>query len=528
MHLLGGEDNLFLTGAAGTGKSFLLRQFLRSKPKRAYPVLASTGTAALLVDGRTFHSFFGLGILEGGKDATVARVLHKGRSIKRIREAECIVIDEVSMLSGETLAAAEEISRHAREDNSPWGGLRIVVVGDFAQLPPVQSNDYQQRDWAFCHPVWEASNFQSIYLQTPVRTTESDLLSVLNNVRSGIVSEEVHMFLDRRSYPGDDHFDGTRLFPRRNAADAYNHSRLETIANKLHEFPTEYAGNSYGIEQLKKQSPIPEVLSIKVGALVMLRKNDMSFPYKYVNGSLGTITGITDDQINIHLLKGNSITLEPQTFSLLDGNGKERASAVNFPISLAWATTIHKAQGASIDRLLVNISNLWESGHAYVALSRATSEEGLFIENWEPQSIFIDPLVQEFYKYVQEEWQRISVAIPDTAPEILPMNITKQKKSKKIPNYKQTESYLKQKLSLEDIAKILGWKETTILGHIEKLLLEEAEDPDIHYLRPPADIFDAISNAFNEHGTEYLKPVYDELNGEHSYDQLRLVRLFLL
>jgi len=505
----------------------LLQQFLRSKPKRAYPILASTGTAALLIDGRTFHSFFGLGILEGGRAATVARVLNVGRSLKRIRAAECIVIDEVSMLSGETLAAAEEIARYAREDQSAWGGLRIVAVGDFAQLPPVQANDYE-RDWAFSHPVWETTCFQSIYLQTPVRTTESILLSVLNSVRSGTVSDEVQMFLDRRSYPGDTHFDGTRLFPRRQAADAYNHRRLEMVTSPLHEFPTVYVGDARSREQLKKQSPIPEVLAVKVGALVMLRKNDTSFPYKYVNGSLGTITSITSDTLGVHLLSDSSVTLEPETFSLLDGNGKERASAVNFPVSLAWATTIHKAQGASIDRLLVNISGLWESGHAYVALSRATSEEGLFVENWEPRSIFIDPLVQQFYGYIQEEWQRVSATVPDAAPELFPENIVRQKQNKKIPNYQQTASFLKEQRSLTDIAQILGWKESTILGHIEKLLLEEAEDPDIHYLRPPADIFDAISAAFNEHGTDYLKPVYDEFNGEYSYDELRLVRLFLL
>ncbi len=527
MHLLQGEENIFLTGAAGTGKSFLLQQFLRDKPKNTHPILASTGTAALLINGRTFHSFFGLGILEGGKEATVARVLRIGRSASRIRAAECIVIDEISMLSGETLATAEEIARHAREDASPWGGLRVIVVGDFAQLPPVQEQGYEC-DWAFNHPVWQTTNFQSIYLQTPIRTTESLLLSVLNSVRAGYVSEEVRAFLDSRSYPGDAQFEGTRLFPRRVAADVYNHRRLETIHDTLHEFETEYKGDARSIEQLKKQSPIPEVLALKVGALVMLRKNDIAFPYKYVNGSLGTITSIGDGQLRVHLFSGSMVTLEHETFSLLDGNGKERASAINFPVTLAWATTIHKAQGASIDRLLVNISSLWVSGHAYVALSRATSAEGLFVENWEPQSIFIDPLVQQFYEYVQEEWQKRAVSLPDTAPDLPHAPVVKQKKDKKIANYKQTEHLIREKRSLGEIAEILGWKESTILVHIEKLLLEEVQSLDIHYLRPPADIFEAISRSFDEHGVEYLKPVYDELDGKYSYEELRLVRLFLL
>lgn len=527
MHMLTGEGNVFLTGAAGTGKSFLLQQFLRGKSKRSCPVLASTGTAALLINGRTFHSFFGIGILEGGRHATVARVLGIGRSAARIREAECIVIDEVSMLSGETLAAAEEIARRFRDDDSPWGGLRIIAVGDFAQLPPIQAHG-AERDWAFTHPVWGASEFRSVYLQTPVRTTESTLLSVLNSIRSGVVTDEVHTFLNNRSYPDETHFDGTRLFPRRDSADAYNLSRLDTIEETLHTFPTKYKGESQSIEQLKKQSPIPDILEIKVGALVMLRKNDGSYPYKYVNGSLGVIVSITSLQVSVHLLNGGSVTLGQETFSLLDGNGTERASAINFPIRLAWGTTIHKAQGASIDRLLVNVSGLWESGHAYVALSRATSEDGLFVENWEPESIFMDPLVHDFYEVVQREWEQTAASLPAHAPENSDAFFTEEQQERKIPNYKRTEALIKEQRPLHEIAQILGWKETTILGHIEKLLLEEHNDPDIHYLRPSADIFDEISHAFGEHGTEYLQPVYEACDGAYTYDELRLVRLFLL
>ena len=525
-HLLETNKNIFLTGAAGTGKSFLLRCFLQNKPLKSHPILASTGTAALLVDGRTFHSFFGLGILEGGREATVSRVLNIGTSLNRIRTAECIVIDEISMLSGETLATAEEIARLARENDDPWGGLRIIAVGDFAQLPPVQQGN-TEKDWGFMHPVWTYTGFQPIYLQTPVRTTEPRLLSVLNDVREGNVTGQVASFLEDRRHPEGLAFEGTRLYPRRASADAYNRKRLATLPSEQREFPTTYVGNARGIEQLKKQCPVPEFLQLKVDALVMLRKNDTSFPYKYVNGTLGTVVSMTSSHLILRLFNDKTVDIEPEEFTLLDGNGKKRASACNFPVMLAWATTIHKAQGASIDRLMVNISGLWESGHAYVALSRAKSEEGLHVEHWEESSIFMDPHVQRLYEEVLSEWSTLSETLPDTLPSFELKKGGRPKAEAKVPNYKQTEELLKKKLSLTEIADVLGWKEGTIIGHIEKLIRDEFDVPDFEHLRPDMDEFDAIQTAFEDHGTEFLGTVYAKLRGEYSYEQLRLVRLFM-
>ncbi|MEK7563713.1 MAG: AAA family ATPase, partial [Patescibacteria group bacterium] len=150
MEMLRREGNIFLTGAAGTGKSFLLDQYLQRKPTDEFPIVASTGAAAVIVGGRTFHSFFGLGILEGGIEATVQRAMRNRRLILRLQRACCVIIDEISMLSGTTLLAADRIARRARHCNKPWGGLRIIAVGDFAQLPPVTPGN-EQKDWAFLH-----------------------------------------------------------------------------------------------------------------------------------------------------------------------------------------------------------------------------------------------------------------------------------------------------------------------------------------------------------------------------------------
>ncbi|MDA0376374.1 MAG: AAA family ATPase [bacterium] len=527
LHLLEGKSNVFLTGAAGTGKSFLLQQFLRGKDWNTHPILASTGTAAMLVGGRTFHSFFGLGILEGGRDATVARVLRNGRLHGRLQAATCVIIDEISMLSGETLATAEHIARMLRDSTKPWGGLRIIAVGDFAQLPPVQSGG-GSIDWGFTHVVWEESAFVAAYLETPVRTNEPRLLSALNAIREGQINQDVREFLQSRTVPPETSFDGTRLFPHRASADRYNMQRLDTLPGEPHSFSTIYEGSSVHKEQIKRQCPIAEELHLKIGALVMFRKNDTSYPYEYVNGTLGTISAFSGDTLTLRLMSGKSIDVSRATFSLIDGNGNEQATAYNFPLTLAWATTIHKAQGASIDTLMVQLTNLWESGHAYVALSRARSEEGLFIGQWDERSIFIDPLVQSFYTTIRLQWGEIAATLPDRTPEISEADQSRpaKRKGKNIPNYRKTLPLVKKKLSLEEISSTLSWKPDTIISHIEKLLLEKVPI-DIEYLRPKPDQFEQIAGAFYEHGMGALKPIHDTFKGAFTYTDVKLVKLFL-
>ena len=161
------DKNVFVTGEAGTGKSFLIHHYiLKHAPKT--PILASTGAAAVLVGGRTFHSFFSLGILEGGKRKTIEGALKNGKLRKRLRECKEIIIDEISMLPGIVLSTAEEICRLHRENDEPWGGIRVIAVGDFAQLPPV-TRPGDDRDWAFAHSVWGRSEFTPAFLKTPVR-----------------------------------------------------------------------------------------------------------------------------------------------------------------------------------------------------------------------------------------------------------------------------------------------------------------------------------------------------------------------
>jgi ATP-dependent DNA helicase PIF1 len=392
--LLQSQENVFITGEAGSGKSFIIRHFMKEKDSKTFPVLASTGAAAVLVGGRTFHSFMGLGIMEGGLDATVRRALADRRVSKRLNKAEGFIVDEISMLSGPTLQAAERICQMARLSTAPWGGLRVIAVGDFAQLPPVQPGN-AARSWAFLDPVWEKSQFQSVVLRQNMRSDDSEFLSILNDVRRGEVNDRVEAFLNRKKSDTDEYFEGTRLFPRRNQTDEYNTRELEKIDGKLFRFPAMYSGNEKSIEQLKKHSPLPEELLVKENALVMLRQNDPKM--RWVNGSTGYIRSIDSSEITIELLNKKTITIEPMSFSLLNAEGLTMAAVTNFPITLAYAATIHKAQGMTLDRLMVNLNALWEPGQAYVALSRVIAPENLRIEAWQRQSIKADPVVEKFY-----------------------------------------------------------------------------------------------------------------------------------
>jgi len=395
MELLESPCNVFLTGGAGSGKSFLIRHFLK-KSSATIPVLASTGAAAILVGGRTFHSFFGLGILEGGVEKTVEKAVKNKRLLDRVRSSHTVIIDEISMIPGVAFQAAEKIARLARKKDRPWGGMRVIAVGDFSQLPPVTRSG-EARDWAFLSETWRISAFLPAVLKTIVRTDDIDFLEVLNFVRSGIVNERVMKFLKERTSPPQDDFEGTRMFPLRRTTEEYNLKKLGKLTSAVVTFPTQYSGEAKAIESMKMNAPVPELIQLKKGALVMLRQNDPEG--RWVNGSLATVLSLEAEELKVELLDNKYVAeIERATFHLLDANGERAASASNFPVTLAYATTIHKAQGTTLDRMMVDLANLWEPGHAYVALSRVRAPSGLFIEKWSPRSIMVDPAVTHFHQ----------------------------------------------------------------------------------------------------------------------------------
>lgn len=521
------EGNVFLTGAAGTGKSFLLDEYLRGKGTDDFPVVASTGAAAVIVGGRTFHSFFGLGIMEGGAEMAVNKALRSRKVVHRLQRASCVIIDEVSMLSGVTLMAAEAVARGARGKDEPWGGLRIIVVGDFAQLPPVTPGQ-QSKDWGFLHSVWEASDFEPALLSTVMRTQDSEFLEILNFIRDGIVNERVHAFLEERIDTSLDSIDATRLYPHRAQAEQYNLYRLQSLSGKEYAVQTTYTGEERYFDSAKRNLPIPDTLILKAGALIMMRRNDISFERKFVNGSLGHILGIDEDILHVSLFTGENIEVEKYKFSCLDGDGNEVVAAWNFPVSLAWATTIHKAQGATLDSMIVDLHQLWEPGQAYVALSRVRSGNGLTIERWSPSSIRADALVTSFYD-----------SLADRALKYQPrpfFQATKQSEDSPISSrlkltlhqrIEKTRQLLCEGKDLLFIVEQLDMTVGTVLKYIEKLI-SLGTAPPLSYLIADLPGADRIRSVYAEQGLQSMRAAFDAFNGQVSYDDLKLVRLVML
>ncbi len=395
--LMKSQDNIFLTGGPGTGKSFLIQEFLEAN-ENEIPVVASTGAAAILIKGRTFHSFFGLGIMQGGFDAVVEKALKNKRLRRRLKETETLVIDEISMLSAETLDCAERIASTIRKSHRPWGGIRIIAVGDFAQLPPISKGPEKQ--WGFLSRTWERSEFKKIVLREVKRTEDAAFLEVLEDIRWGRKSERVEAFLNERLTTNEEvEVDVPHVFPRRAQTDSFNRAKLNEIKSESRLYKTEYGGRDIYIDRLKRDAPISEVMELKKNALVMLRVNDPK--QRYVNGTVGTIEEMEDDHLLVRL-KFRTIELEPFTFTVLDDEGEEAAYASNFPITLAYANTIHKVQGTTMERCHVSLRSLWEPGQAYVALSRARSGAGITLMDWDASSIRADKNVQAFYEQEPE------------------------------------------------------------------------------------------------------------------------------
>ncbi|WP_413289818.1 DEAD/DEAH box helicase [Bdellovibrio sp. HCB337] len=396
LELLRSGENVFLTGGAGSGKSYLIRHFMEELDPKQTPILASTGAAAVLLGGRTFHSFFGLGIMEGGVDATYERGAKDHRLLNRLKKVEGVIIDEISMIPGAALMVAEALAQKARDSKLPWGGMRVISVGDFAQLPPVTRTG--DRDWAFLNEVWARSGFQLCQLSHNQRVQDNEFLDVLADVRYGKVTQRVFDFLSDKVRPHDEEASGTRLFGRRDMSENFNQKKLSEINEVEVTIDAIYIGSEKHVETLMKVAPVPQKLTLKIGCKVIFLQND---PQKrWINGTRGTVTKIEVDKITVKKEHGREVNVDKSSFSMQDAEGNVTATAIQFPLSLAYATTIHKSQGSTLDELWCDLRSLWEPGQAYVALSRLRSAEGLKLVGWNPRSIIVDPKVLEFYQRI--------------------------------------------------------------------------------------------------------------------------------
>ncbi len=385
-----------LTGAAGTGKTFLLNKFIRRAREdgKSVAVTATTGLAATHLGGNTIHAWSGIGVHDE-LPKKFKEKLSKQRA-DLVNKADILVIDEISMMHDFRLDMVDEALKLARGSKLPFGGLQVVLCGDFFQLPPVNRSDSKQGSFIVSSKAWEEGEFAVCYLQQQYRQADDqEYTDILNGIRAGQLMRSQLETLRARANAMDDPFTSrTRLLTTNADVDHINHQHLDAIDDEVHEYHMFTTGSQRYVEQLKRSCLAPETLQLKLGASVMCIKNSQD--RKYANGSLGEIVDFEKDSDYpmVKLTNGTVVTIKPDTWELRDGD-KKRASLTQLPLRLAWAITVHKSQGMTLDSARVDLSKAFVEGMGYVALSRVKGLRHLILDGLNGMALRTSPLARE-------------------------------------------------------------------------------------------------------------------------------------
>ncbi len=395
---VGSGRNVLVTGSAGTGKSTILRE-AAVRFGKDLPICASTGIAAVNVGGMTIHSWAGLGLAKDSAE-TIAKNLEECRrpAYKRIKKAKLIAIDEVSMIHGDLFELIDEVFRRIRGNEQPFGGVQLVLFGDFLQLPPV-SKDQEMR-FAFQSEVWNRANIKVHVLKKVFRQADQVFSDALNQIRIGNLTPEIRQLLKSR-YQVADNMPGIEpvtVYTHNADVDVLNARKLAEIKDKPHSFQATEWGDRYALEMLQKHCLAPQELRLKVGAQVMLLWN-LEPANGLANGSTGIVKGfhsLTKQPI-VRFACGHTRELSEQRWQIKSGSDV-LAERSQIPLRLAWAITSHKSQGITLDKIRVHLDKAFEYGQSYVALSRVRTLEGLFIESTSQGCIKAHPAAVKFYE----------------------------------------------------------------------------------------------------------------------------------
>ncbi|KAJ5107244.1 ATP-dependent DNA helicase PIF1 [Penicillium angulare] len=450
--------SIFFTGSAGTGKSVLMREIikkLRIKYKREpdrVAVTASTGLAACNIEGVTLHSFAGIGLGKEAVPELVKKIKKNQKARNRWLRTKVLVVDEVSMVDGDLFDKLEEIARRIRNNGRPFGGIQLVVTGDFFQLPPVPEGGREAK-FSFSAATWNTTIQHTILLTHVFRQRDPEFAAMLNEMRLGQISPSTIEAFRKLSRPLNfhDELDATELFPTRNEVENANSARMARLSGEMMSFKAVDSGtitDPQYREKLLSNCMAPPLINLKKGAQVMLIKN---MEDTLVNGSIGRVVAFMDEakfdwyrtnegevQANedgdmsdedsvsrarkklkamVHKEDGapggrkwplvcfvqpdgteRHLLCQPEAWKIELPNGEVQAQRQQVPLILAWALSIHKAQGQTLQRVKVDLGRVFEKGQAYVALSRATSQEGLQVSRFEPRKVMVHHKVLEFYK----------------------------------------------------------------------------------------------------------------------------------
>ena len=411
--------NVFLTGAPGAGKTYVLNQFVgrAMRAGKRLAVTASTGIAASHISGTTIHSWSGLGILDSLSSDDLKKFGGSDRLAKRYNGVDILIIDEVSMLHGARLDMVNQLAKVLRGNDKPFGGLQIILVGDLFQLPPI-SRGTNVLDFVHLSNAWQELDPRICYLTEQHRQQGNDkLLGLLEAMRLNELDEEHGVLLHERTHlvPPEDTVI-TRLYSHNIDVDAINQKHLDALPGESKSFHMFGKGSKTKLEQLSKSLLAPDILELKIGAEVMFVANN--FAEGFVNGSRGQVMDFDGSTPIVQLTSGRKIFVQQHSWSLSE-DGKIRAEISQLPLRLAWAITIHKSQGMSLDAAEIDLSKAFTPGMGYVALSRVRSLGGLYLQGLNRMALNMHPQIYSLDEELRRSSDSVSNVTEDIEDEII-------------------------------------------------------------------------------------------------------------
>lgn len=628
-------QNVFLTGSAGSGKTYTLNQYIDYLRARRVPVAvtASTGIAATHMNGTTIHSWSGIGIKDELTDRDLSNLSRKQFLADRLKDTAVLIIDEISMLHAKQINLVSQVLKHVRKNDAAFGGIQVVVAGDFFQLPPIGSKGETNREkFAFMSEAWLDAKFHICYLSEQHRQVSEaangglDLDDILNQIRRQEVTFEAIAALEA-TFDQNVDIKRTRLYTHNLNVNSINDKELAALDGEMMRFTATSTGDSKLVETLKKTVRTQDDLVLKVGAKVMFIKNNTELGVS--NGTMGELIGfaavkINDDKDNnddlieddsestesdtdknikgkgkkttkdkekpkvkkpttqkmpvVRLNSGREVIAEPEEWIIEDETGDVLASYEQVPLCLAWAITIHKSQGMTLDAAEIDLSRTFELGQGYVALSRLKSLAGLQLLGMNDMSLQLDPLArgadkrflalsdeadanyamldeesmtQAHEKFILKSGGTLSKSVIDAYANLQKKRREQQQaqldKKQKLGNQVSDKSdstllatriLLEESLSIAEISQARQLSQSTIMRHIGEL---KSQDPSLacDHLRPDDEVMTAVGNAyvaikvannpndFNDDGSIKLRPIFDHLKQSIDYNTIRLALIFI-
>lgn len=632
-------QNVFLTGSAGSGKTYTLNQYINYLRARRVPVAvtASTGIAATHMNGTTIHSWSGIGIKDELSDRDLTNLSRKQFLADRLKDTAVLIIDEISMLHAKQLNLVNQVLKHVRKNDAAFGGIQVVVAGDFFQLPPIGSKGESNREkFAFMSEAWLDAKFHICYLSEQHRQVSEaangglDLDDILNQIRRQEVTFEAIAALEA-TFDQNVDINRTRLYTHNLNVNKINDKELAALEGETMRFEATATGDSKLVETLKKTVRTQDELILKVGAKVMFIKNNTELGVS--NGTMGELIGFAavkvDDSQNdsnalidnedgvdthnttdsetdtaksdkdnakkdqknpkskkavtqkmpvVRLNSGREVIAEPEEWIIEDETGDVLASYLQVPLCLAWAITIHKSQGMTLEAAEIDLSRTFELGQGYVALSRLKSLAGLQLLGMNDMSLQLDPLArgadkrflalseeadanyamldeesmtQAHEKFILKSGGTLSKSVIEAYANLQKKRREQQQaqidKKQKLGNQVSDKSdstllatriLLEESLSIAEISQARQLSQSTIMRHIAEL---KSQDPSLacDHLRPDDEVMTAVGNAyvaikvannpndFNDDGSVKLRPIFEHLKQAVDYNTIRLALIFI-